>query len=61
LHGESELGRQESVEAAIRALRNGWPQARLPEDLGAWRYMPALALKHTRAYGAPVLRWQSVG
>lgn len=58
LHGENELGRHESVEAAIQALRDDWPQARLPEDLGAWRYLPAQALKHARAVGMPVLRWQ---
>jgi len=44
-----ELGRHDSAEAAVDALRSAWPQARLPEMLSEWRYVAEAAeLPHAR-------------
>lgn len=44
-----ELGRHDSPEAALDALRQGWPQARLPHMLSGWRYVAEAAyLPHAR-------------
>lgn len=44
-----ECSRHESAEAALDALREAWPQARLPQVLGEWRYVPdAAALPYAR-------------
>ncbi|HEX7816179.1 hypothetical protein [Dyella sp.] len=58
LCGEQEVGRHETLEAAIAALRGNHPQARLPEDIESWRHLPALALLHSRPANEPVMRWQ---
>lgn len=34
-----EVARHDSAEAAVAALRQDWPQARLPERLIEWRYI----------------------
>jgi hypothetical protein len=39
---ERELGRHESAETAVLALRTAWPRARLPASLQHWRQLPAL-------------------
>src|SRR5215469_2355321 len=43
-----EFGRHERPEAALIAARIACPQARLPGELGGWRYVPELALAHSR-------------
>jgi hypothetical protein len=44
-----EWARHDSAEAALDALRMGWPQARLPQTLGEWRYLAeSPALPHAR-------------
>jgi hypothetical protein len=55
---EQEIGRHDSLDAALQSLRNDWPQARLPQDISAWRHLPALALTHSRPANEPVMRWQ---
>lgn len=45
----SEVARHDSAEAALDALRQGWPQARLPQHLSEWRYIAEeAALPHAR-------------
>jgi hypothetical protein len=56
-----ETGRHDSAEAALRALREQWPQTRLPAALHGWRHIPQLALAHERASGEPVIRWRMAG
>lgn len=56
-----ETGRHDSAEAALAALRAGWPQARLPASLAGWRHIPQLALAHSRASDEPVIRWRLAG
>jgi hypothetical protein len=48
---ELEIGRHETAEAALIAARIACPQARLPGELGQWRYLPELALAHSRVSG----------
>ncbi|WP_196240424.1 hypothetical protein [Dyella choica] len=44
-----EVARHESPEAALVALREAWPQARLPQALSQWRYVAeAASLPHVR-------------
>jgi hypothetical protein len=44
-----EVARHDTPEAALEALRIAWPQARLPQTLGEWRYVgEAAALPHAR-------------
>lgn len=44
-----ELARHDSAEAAVDALRQAWPQARLPQALSQWRYVgEAALLPHAR-------------
>jgi hypothetical protein len=44
-----ELARHDSAEAALDALRRGWPQARLPQMLSEWRYIgESFGLPHAR-------------
>lgn len=44
-----ELARHDTAEAALDALRQDWPQARLPEYLSEWRYLgESPALPHAR-------------
>lgn len=44
-----EVGRHDSAEAALDALRHAWPQARLPHMLSRWRYVAeAPELPHAR-------------
>jgi hypothetical protein len=45
---EHEMGRHETAEAALIAIRMDCPQARLPGELTEWRYIPELALAHSR-------------
>ena len=56
-----ETGRHDSAEDALRALREQWPQARLPAALVDWRYIPQLALAHARGSDEPVIRWRLAG
>jgi hypothetical protein len=46
LHGDREVGRYDSAEEAIHALRAGHPDARLPRRLSDWRYLPDAPLLH---------------
>jgi hypothetical protein len=48
---DCEIGRHETAEAALIAIRMVWPQARLPGELAEWRYIPELALAHSRVSG----------
>jgi hypothetical protein len=44
-----EVARHDSPEAALDALREAWPQARLPQTLSGWRYLAEAAnLPHAR-------------
>ena len=57
-----ETGRHDSAEDALAALREQWPQARLPVSLEEWRYLPQLAaLTHGRDPDEPVVRWRMAG
>jgi len=40
LLGEREVGRHDSAEMALLALRARWPQARIPPSLPLWRHLP---------------------
>lgn len=45
----SEVSRHDSAEAALNALRDACPQARLPQKLSSWRYVAEAAeLPHAR-------------
>jgi hypothetical protein len=57
---EQEIGRHETAEAALIATRMARPQARLPGDLEQWRYLPELALAHSRVTGENT-RWRLAG
>ncbi|WP_266156450.1 hypothetical protein [Dyella silvatica] len=56
-----EIDRHDSAESALHALRQQWPQARLPDRLQLWRHLPALALSHSRPADEPVIRWKLTG
>lgn len=44
-----ELARHDSAQAALDALLEAWPQARLPQALSGWRYVAEAAyLPHAR-------------
>jgi hypothetical protein len=44
-----EVARHDSAEAALDALLEAWPQARLPQKLSQWRYVAEAAyLPHAR-------------
>ncbi|HEX5306431.1 MAG TPA: hypothetical protein VFW82_10135 [Dyella sp.] len=58
LHESAELGRFECEQSALHALRDEYPQARLPATLERWRFLPQLALVHARAGAGDALRWQ---
>ncbi len=57
---EQEIGRHETAEAALIASRMACPQARLPGDLAQWRYIPELALAHSRV-SSEGTRWRLAG
>ena len=56
-----ETGRHPSAPVALETLCREWPRARLPTRLDEWRYLPELALAHSRLPRHPVLRWTSTG
>lgn len=56
-----EIDRHDTAESALEALRRNWPHARLPAQLTDWRYLPELALAHSRVSSAPVIRWRLAG
>jgi hypothetical protein len=44
-----EMARHDTAEAALDALREAWPQAKLPSFLSEWRYVAeGAALPHAR-------------
>ena len=57
---EREMGRHETAEAALIAIRMDCPQARLPGELAEWRYIPELALAHSRV-SSEGTRWRLAG
>lgn len=57
---EQEIGRHDTAEAALIATRMSCPQARLPGDLDQWRYLPELALAHSRV-SSEGTRWSLAG
>ncbi|WP_239947856.1 hypothetical protein [Dyella terrae] len=57
---EQEIGRHETAEAALIATRMACPQARLPGELAQWRFIPELALAHSRV-SAEGTHWQLAG
>lgn len=57
---ELEMGRHETAEAALIATRIDCPQARLPGELTDWRYIPELALAHSRV-SSEGTRWRLAG
>ncbi|TBR37153.1 hypothetical protein EYV96_14820 [Dyella terrae] len=58
---EHEVDRHDSAEHALAALRRNWPHARLPDCLTDWRFVPELALAHSRVSREPTMRWQVAG
>jgi hypothetical protein len=55
LVNEQEVGRHESVDTALQALRSRWPQARIPHSLHLWRHLPeprCIGHARTRREGA---------
>lgn len=58
LHDEREVGRYDSDVEALGMARQALPQARLPRCLDDWRYVPELALAHSRLSITPA-PWQS--
>ena len=54
---ECEVGRHDAAGAALMVLRKTWPRARLPASLHDWRYLPELALAHSRL----PQRWRLAG
>ncbi|WP_430391135.1 hypothetical protein [Dyella sp. 20L07] len=58
---EREIGRHETAEAALIAARIACPQARLPGSLEQWRYIPELALAHSRVTRESTMRWRLTG
>ncbi|MHA6205458.1 hypothetical protein ACXU4B_13610 [Dyella soli] len=60
LWDQREIGRHETAEAALIAARIACPQARLPGELALWRYIPELALAHSRV-SSEGTRWQLAG
>lgn len=56
---EREIGRYDSDLEALAAARQALPQARLPQRLLDWRYLPQSALAHSRLSIAPT-PWQSL-
>lgn len=57
---DCEIGRHETAEAALIAIRMVCPQARLPGDLADWRYIPERALTHSRVRSEGT-RWRLAG
>lgn len=57
---DTEIGRHETAEAALIATRMARPQARLPGELGQWRYISETALAHSRV-SAEGTRWKLAG
>ena len=57
---QQELGRHETAEAGLIAARIACPKARLPGDLDAWRFIPELALAHSRV-SSEGTHWQLAG
>jgi hypothetical protein len=45
---ECEVGRHETAETALIALRHWWPKARIPASLLQWRYLPGSDWLRTR-------------
>ena len=60
LREEQEMGRHDTAEAALIATRIACPQARLPGELDQWRYIPELALAHSRV-SAEGTHWPLAG
>lgn len=58
LRDRAELGRYACEQSALQALRSEFPQARLPARLERWRFLPQLALVHSRASNEDQLHWQ---
>jgi len=58
LRDSAELGRYESEQSALQALRGNFPHARLPPRLERWRFLPQLALIHARSSDDQQLHWQ---
>lgn len=56
-----EVDRHDSAESALASLCDTWPHARLPQRLDAWRFVPEMALAHSRASGDDVVRWGMAG
>jgi hypothetical protein len=57
-----ELSRHDSAEAALDALRQAWPQARLPQFLSEWRYLAESAeLPHARLSRATTTTFRLAG
>lgn len=57
LRDSAELGRFESEQSALQALRGTFPSARLPSRLERWRFLPQLALIHARNSHEQQLHW----
>lgn len=57
---DCEIGRHETAEAALIAIRMERPHARLPGELADWRYIPELALAHSRV-SSEGTRWRLAG
>lgn len=53
----AELGRFECEQSALHALREEFPQARLPARLERWRFLPQMALVHARSSNEDEVRW----
>ncbi|HET6555507.1 MAG TPA: hypothetical protein VFG49_18405 [Dyella sp.] len=60
LRDGQEIGRHATPDAALIAARITCPQARLPGELDQWRFVPELALAHSRV-SAEGTRWQLAG
>jgi hypothetical protein len=60
LREEQEMGRHDTAEAALIAIRIACPNARLPGELDQWRYIPELALAHSRV-SAEGTHWPLAG
>lgn len=55
---ERELGRHESAGSALEDLCGAWPTARLPRQLGHWRYLPGLTPVRARIARGAALPWR---
>ncbi|HET6805300.1 MAG TPA: hypothetical protein VFH59_07675 [Frateuria sp.] len=63
---EREVGRHDSVEAALLDLRTRWPKARLPGSVLLWRHLPeprqlGRRRAHGKAPGNPVAGLRAFG